>query len=508
MPDRLRQCAWSLTLAAVFFAPSADAQLKTIRVAQGLAYPVYVTAPPGDDRLFIVQQGGLIKILLNGTILPTPFLDIDALTTNPVGNDERGLLGLTFSPDYASTGYFYIYYTDLLGDSVVRRYTVSADSNVADPGSAHNVLFQDQPFANHNGGTVLFGPDGYLYFGLGDGGGQNDPNGNGQNGNTLLAKMLRIDPTGDDFPLDPINNYAIPPTNPFVSNPAFRDEIWAYGLRNPYRFSFDRATGDLWIADVGQNCWEEIDFQAAGSAGGQNYGWNITEGTHCFQVGTCNPLGCNMSGITLPIKDYSHSQDGFSCSITGGYAYRGDKMPILQGTYFYADFCSAHIFSMRYDGVNVTQLTDRTAELAPGGGMAITAPAAFGEDGFGELYIVDRAQLAGEVYKIIPDPTISGVDVSCPTAASLSLSAPVPNPFGEVTQFLLAADRNAQVDVSVYDAAGRLVRSVFQGSIEAGTRSLAWDGKDGSGMPVAAGVYFLRAESGDRAATQRITRLR
>lgn len=514
MPDRFRQFAWSLLAGAALFpalvpAP-ADAQIfTTTRVAQGLNFPVFVTAPVGDNRLFIVQQAGLIKVLLNGTVLPIPFLDIDALTTNPVGNDERGLLGMAFAPDYASSGFFYIYYTNLLGDSVIRRYTVSADSNVADAGSARNVLFQDQPFANHNGGTVAFGLDGYLYFGLGDGGSQNDPNGNGQSGATLLAKMLRIDPSGDDFPLDPAQNYSIPPTNPFVADPNFRDEIWAYGFRNPYRYSFDRVTGDLWIGDVGQNCWEEIDFQPASSAGGQNYGWNITEGTHCFVAnGPCNPVGCNFAGITLPIKDYSHSQDGFSCSVTGGYVYRGNVMPILQGTYFYADFCSAQIYSFRYNGVSISELTNRTAELAPGGGQAIGSPAAFGEDGFGELYIVDRTSTTGEIYKIIPRPAYVGVDVPASSGAGLQLSAPVPNPFGDATRFDLRADAGADVHVTVYDAAGRLVRSLFEGRTDAGVRSFEWDGRDGAGATVSAGVYFLRAQTADEAATQRITRMR
>ncbi|MFN8177356.1 MAG: PQQ-dependent sugar dehydrogenase [bacterium] len=487
----------------------ASAQLNTQLVASGLQFPVFVAAPVGDARLFIVQQGGIIKILKNGSVLPTPFLDIHTLTTPPAGNDERGLLGLCFAPDYATSGQFYVYYTNTSSNSVVRRYTVSANPDSADPASAHDVLFQTQPFSNHNGGTLAFGPDGYLYFGLGDGGSENDPQGNGQNTNTLLSKMLRIDPFGDDFPLDPINNYRIPPTNPFVGMPGFRAEIWAIGVRNPYRWSFDRLTGDLWIGDVGQNCWEEVDFQPAGSAGGQNYGWKITEGFHCFlQGGGCNPTGCSFTGLTLPIREYSHSQDGFSCSISGGSVYRGSAMPNLQGTYFYADFCSAQIYSLRYDGVNVTDLTNRTADLAPGGGLVIGAPVAIAEDGFGELYIVDRASTTGEVYKIIPDPAISGVQPTAPAAAAFALGAPSPNPFRARTQFDLRLDAGADVRVTVHDAAGRLVRSVFQGAGVPGARSLEWDGRDSAGRPVPAGVYFVRAVSAGRMATQRIVRVR
>ncbi len=482
----------------------AEAQIATIRVASGLAYPVFATAPAGDtERLFILEQRGIIKILKSGTVLPTPFLDIDALITNPTISDERGLLGLAFAPDFDTSGHFYVYYTDLSGDSNIVRYTVSANPDSADPASAHRILFLDQPYGNHNGGTIAFGPDGYLYMGFGDGGSSNDPHGNGQSGSTILGKFIRIDPTADDFPGDPNQNYAVPPSNPFVGDPSYRDETWSIGLRNPYRWSFDRLTGDMWIADVGQGCWEEVDFEPAGGPGGVNYGWRALEGNHCFVVGNCNATGCDSSGYTLPVHEYSHTQDGFSCSISGGYVYRGSAIPALAGTYFYADYCSAHIYSFRYDG-SVTELTKRTTELAPGGGLSIASPVAFGQDGVGELYIVDRAATSGEVYKIIPDPDFVGVNPDPASPAGFALTRPAPNPAGSFTRFDLAVPRAGVVRVTVHDAAGRLVRSLWDGETPAGVRTFTWDGRDVADRPAASGVYFVRAEGPDGRSTQRI----
>jgi glucose/arabinose dehydrogenase len=490
------------------FAVSAHAQLITTRVASGLAYPIYATAPVGDaERLFIVQQRGQIRILDSGTLLTRPFLDIDPLVPNITGNDERGLLGLAFPPDYATSGYFYVYYTDLLGDSRVRRFTVSADPDSADASSAFDILWADQPDVNHNGGTIHFGPDGYLWIGFGDGGGSYDTYGNGQNPATLLGKMLRIDPTSDAFPGDPLQNYSIPPDNPFVGEPTFRDEIWAYGLRNPYRWSFDRLTGDMYIADVGQACWEEIDFEAASAPGGRNYGWPELEGNHCLAMFNCFSTGCDSTGMTLPIHEFSHAQDGFSCSVTGGYVYRGTAIPNLAGTYFYADFCSQQIYSFRYDGVNVTQLTKRTSELAPGGGLFIEAVAGFAEDGLGEMYIIDRAATSGEVYKILKHPA-SDVGPIPPGRAALQLGRAVPNPFDVETNFDLQMTAGAPLRVSIHDAAGRLIRNLWNGPSASTVQTLSWDGRDARSQPVPSGVYFLRAESGEEQATQRVTRLR
>lgn len=359
--------------------------ISAVRIATGLTRPVFVCSPPDDaSRLFIVEQDGTIRILSGGSVLATPFLDISSLI-NSAGN-EQGLLSMAFHPNYASNGHFFVDYTDLSGDTVVARYSVSANPDIANAGSALILLSVAQDFTNHNGGQLQFGPDGYLYVGMGDGGSGNDPNERAQDLTSLLGKMLRLD-------VDAVAPY-IPATNPFVGISG-ADEIWAYGLRNPWRFSFDRQTGDMYIADVGQNTWEEVDFQPAGSVGGENYGWDCREGAHCLT----SDVGCDCNDPTLidPILEYSHT--GGACSITGGYVYRGCAMPDLAGTYFYAEYCAAWIRSFRYDAINgVTEELDRTTELTPATG-AISAIVSFGEDADGELYIVS---LNGSVYKIVP----------------------------------------------------------------------------------------------------------
>jgi glucose/arabinose dehydrogenase len=374
----------------------ADTPLTTTLVSSGLSRPVDLTAPPGDEnRLFIVEQSGTIRIIKNGTLLATPFLDIDALVRDTSGTDERGLLGLAFHPNYATNGYFFVYYIDTstgIGDSKLVRYTVSGDpatSDTADPNSAHQILTLDQPYANHNGGQLRFGPkDGYLYVGLGDGGSADDPGNRAQNKSLWFGKLLRIDPDGDDFPADPNANYAVPPDNPGFAAP----EIWALGLRNPWRYAFDAVTGDLYIGDVGQAAWEEIDFQPAASSGGENFGWRPYEGNECV-LGPCNP-----AGLTFPVHTYAHSLG--RCSITGGVVYRGSDIPDLCGTYFFADWCSDEIWSFRIAAGSVADFRDRTAELEPPGPPSIQNIATFGTDGRGEIYVCDRDD--GEVFKIVP----------------------------------------------------------------------------------------------------------
>ena len=363
------------------------AALKTTRVASGLSRPLFVTSPPGDTaRLFIVEQHtARIKILTGGSILPTPFLDINDLVIN-TGN-ERGLLGLAFHPNYASNGFFFVNYVDNSGNTVIARFQVSGDPNVAYHDSQFILLTISQPYTNHKGGMLAFGPyDGYLYISLGDGGSGGDPENRAQDDGQLLGKMLRID-------VDSGLPYGIPPDNPFVGPGLPLDEIWAKGLRNPWRFSFDRLTGDLCIADVGQDLYEEIDFQPASSNGGENYGWRLMEGNHCYNP----PVNCDPGGLTYPIYEYSHGGSPFRCSVTGGYVYRESAIPDLQGTYFFGDYCSGQIWSFRYDGINVNDFTERTSQLAPGGGLSIDEISSFGEDAVGNLYIVD---LDGEVYKI------------------------------------------------------------------------------------------------------------
>ncbi len=360
--------------------------LEAIRMATGLSSPVYVCAPPGDvDRLFIVEQGGRIKILDLTTelVLGTPYLDISAIISS---GGERGLLSVAFHPNYASNSFFYVNYTNTSGNTVIARYTVSVDPNVADSGSAVIMKTVTQDFSNHNGGQLQFGPDDMLYVGMGDGGDGGDPNDRAQDDSSLLGKMLRLD----------VDNS---PTYIPIDNPGggWLPEVWAKGLRNPWRFSFDRLTGDLYIGDVGQNAWEEIDFQSASSTGGENYGWRCREGAHDY-----NTTGC-AGPYDEPIYEYSHSigtPTGFS--LTGGYVYRGCTMPDLSGTYFFADYVSDWLYSFKYDsGSGLTDLTDRTLELTPTTG-AITSISSFGEDASGELYVVS---LGGSIYKIVPAGT-------------------------------------------------------------------------------------------------------
>jgi glucose/arabinose dehydrogenase len=339
-------------------------------VASGFSQPVQVThAGDGSGRLFVVEQGGRIRVIQNGALLSTPFLDVSGLVSCC---GERGLLGLAFHPNYESNGYFYIDYTRAGdGATVIARYHVSGDPNLADAGSGSTLLTIPQPYANHNGGQVMFGLDGYLYIGMGDGGSGGDPQNNAQNKNTLLGALLRIDVDGG-------SPYAIPPDNPYVGVEG-ADEIWAIGLRNPWRFSFDRATGDLYIGDVGQDMWEEIDYQATNSAGGLNFGWHCLEGTHTYTTAPpCNDPAY-LAGMTGPIAEYSHDVGD---AVTGGFVYRGSLYPDLAGRYFFADFGSGRIWSMVKTGSN--PVTWSQPKLESNSGLNISS---FGEDESGEVYI-------------------------------------------------------------------------------------------------------------------------
>ncbi|HXI22162.1 MAG TPA: PQQ-dependent sugar dehydrogenase, partial [Gemmatimonadales bacterium] len=350
-------------------------------VAGGLSQPVFLTSAPGDaSRLFVVEKTGAIRVIHDGTLLAAPFLD---LTDSVTSGSEQGLLGLAFYPDYATSGRFIVSYTsphgaEAGGTSVIARYRVSGSPDAADPASGRTLLTLDQPYTNHNGGMAAFGPDGYLYLGFGDGGGGGDPLGTGQDRSDLYASMLRLDVSGSGA-------YAIPPTNPYLGSATFRPELWNWGLRNPWRWSFDRQTGDLYIGDVGQNEREEVDVQPAGQGGGANYGWSVLEGLACY-----NSSSCDRTGITLPVLDYDHSQ---GCAITGGYVYRGSAIPALRGRYLYSDYCSGWVRSFRYQN---GQAADRQehSDLAPG--QLVTS---FGEDGGGELYILVQG---GSVYRIVP----------------------------------------------------------------------------------------------------------
>jgi glucose/arabinose dehydrogenase len=406
---------WFLLLAlvrpsqAVYGQPEAPAAWPVISlnpVASGLIAPVYVTnAGDNSGRLFVVEQTGVIRIVHNGNLLTKPFLDISDRVRF---NGEEGLLSLAFPPGYTQKGYFYVYYT-LKGETnnQVSRFHLTSDSNVADPSSEEQILFLNHPnFENHNGGLLVFGPDGYLYIGTGDGGSGGDPHENAQNLGSMLGKLLRIDteyawghkPNGSTLSYLPIlfNStqappgppYKIPANNPFVGQSGAHPEIWALGLRNPWRYSFDRQTQDLFIADVGQGDWEEVDFQPAGSQGGENYGWNIYEGKHCYPPGTLN---CTPPANYLPpVWEYNHGpNDSTGCSITGGYVYRGAAYPAMQGIYFYGDYCSRTIWGLQFDG---NQWVSQELKTAPG---SITS---FGEDQAGELYLTSSN---GVVYQVV-----------------------------------------------------------------------------------------------------------
>lgn len=337
--------------------------------ADDLSDPVQVThAGDGSGRLFVVERRGVVRVFRDGEPDEGPYLDLEAQVRST--GSEQGLLSIVFPPAFSERRRFYVVYTDQAGAVVLARYPLLPDSEAPDTSSGEVLLTVPQPFSNHNGGQAVFGPDGLLYLSLGDGGGANDPSGNGQNVGTLLGAILRIDVEGEGAGA----TYAVPADNPLVDVQGAREEIWAYGLRNPWRFSFDRATGDLYIADVGQNRYEEINFQDAESPGGENYGWNVMEGAHCFLPADCDP-----EGLVLPVTEYEHQ--GGDCSVTGGFVYRGESHPDLQGIYVYGDFCSGRIRGLRRDGDGAWESVILLAS-----GLQISS---FGEDEDGELYVAD-----------------------------------------------------------------------------------------------------------------------
>jgi glucose/arabinose dehydrogenase len=341
------------------------------QILSGLSQPVYLTSPPGDSRLFIVEQDGRIRIYKNGALLTTPFLDVASLITF---GGEQGLLSMAFDPAFATNGRFYIYYTNAAGNIAVDRFTAGPTSDVANAGSRASVITIPHPtYGNHNGGLVMFGPDGMMYLATGDGGSGGDPDNNGQNINTLLGKMLRIDVS--TLP------YTSPPNNPYYGPTTGRDEIWAIGLRNPWRYAFDG--NQLYIADVGQDVYEEVNSVSASTAG-LNYGWRIMEGDHCYNPSS----GCNAVGLTRPVLEYSHA--GGNCSVTGGFVYRGSAIPELTGHYLFADFCVGVLRSFLMSGMTATEHRTWSVDLAQ-----VTS---FGRDAAGELYMLTAT---GSVYRIV-----------------------------------------------------------------------------------------------------------
>jgi glucose/arabinose dehydrogenase len=367
---------YRLAIVATFllFPLTAAAQTATVGtqlVASGFEKPLLVTAPAGDPRLFVVDQDGRIWIVSNGKRLDTPFLDLRSKVSF---GGERGLLGLAFHPDYRSNGRLFVNYTDKAGDTQIVALTASSNPDVANAGSATTLLSVKQPAANHNGGWLGFGPDGYLYIGMGDGGGANDTYRNGQNKDARLGKILRIDVNGG-------SPYAIPATNPFAKGGG-APEIFAYGLRNPWRIDFDGRS--MFIADVGQNMWEEIDVISIDTPG-LNLGWPVMEGNHCLRT------PCETADMVVPIHEFSHA--GGACSITGGYVYRGSAVPALAGQYIFADYCAGFVRSFRYDGRAISAVTDWSKQIGDVGRIT-----SFGEDGAGELYITSES---GRIFKIV-----------------------------------------------------------------------------------------------------------
>ena len=469
---------------------SAIAQSEGIELAEPFpemrfAQPVDVQhAGDASGRLFVVEREGTIRVLAGDGVKEAPlFLDLRDRVEH--GGGEEGLLGLAFHPDYASNGRLFVYYTryDPRRSVVARFEADSNDPNRADPASEVIILEIEQPYSNHNGGQLRFGPDGYLYIALGDGGSAGDPDENGQDKSTLLGSLLRIDVDQREGG----RNYAIPPDNPLVGAQCgpqgCREEIYAYGLRNPWRFSFDRATGALWAADVGQNRYEEVDLIEAGG----NYGWDEREGLHCFEPAT----GCRSDGLVPPVWEYDHSQGR---SVTGGFVYRGTGIPVLTGRYVYGDFISGRIWALEVQGgvaVENAELFDTNLNITT-----------FGEDEAGELYVADGG---GRLYRL---ERAEGTGREEEPRLAARLDPPFPQPSaGRVTlAYELAAP--GVVELAVFDVQGRRVGTLVQTVQAAGRYVTMWDGQGGGGRFLAAGLYLVRFSIDGRVvATQRLVRV-
>jgi glucose/arabinose dehydrogenase len=449
-------------------------QIEIIRAFTNLDFdqPVDLQSPnDNSNRLFIVEQEGEIYVFENfdSNTTTTQFLDI---RDKVIYDGERGLLGLAFHPNYENNGYFFINYTAPNPlRTVIAKYEVSTiDSNIADEQSEIIILEIDQPYRNHNGGQIAFGPDGYLYIGMGDGGSGGDPLNHGQNLETLLGAMLRIDINNSNEEY----NYSIPIDNPYINNNSgYREEIYAHGLRNPWRFSFDNITGDCWIADVGQNEYEEIDIlEYAG-----NYGWRIMEGFHCFDPAT----DCDTSELILPIFEYDHN---IGESITGGYVYRGTMLPSLIGYYIFADFEYGDVYSLDYndlDSIDVNII----------GNLGSYSVTSFGIDQNNEIYICD---LSGEIYKLV-DTTSLSVDGDL-IPLTFRLHQNYPNPFNPITTLQYELPGDSFVNITVYDMLGNVVSNLVSANQSSGYKSVQWNATNNQGQSVSAGVYLYSIEAG------------
>lgn len=467
------------TLFFLIFNSSFFAQPKLVNAFPHLTFTGAVgiySSPDNTGRLFVLEQNGIIKVFQNdsSSSAAKTFLDITGKVT---GGGEKGLLGLAFHPDFKSNGYFYLDYTTTNNGRLqthISRFKVSASNqDSADTMSEQVLITQDQPYENHNGGQLAFGPDNYLYIAFGDGGSGGDPDGNGQNRQVLLGKILRIDVDNTRGSL----NYSIPPDNPFINNSnGYREEVFAYGLRNPWRFSFDSLTNILWCADVGQGTREEIDL----IENGKNYGWNIMEGKHCYNSGSCNS-----TGLTLPVWEYDHS-DG-NCSVTGGFVYHGSRVPELQGKYIFGDYCSRKISALTLNPGN-----DTSATILDTAAANITS---FGTDSNEELYVVCAN---GKIYTFDSKTTGTGGTGNY-LPREFSLFQNFPNPFNPTTIIKYSIPKAGYVRLTVYDAAGKFVKTLIDDLQSAGEHFTTWDGLNNFNLKVSSGVYIYRLVSGDLA---------
>ncbi|NBC17698.1 MAG: T9SS type A sorting domain-containing protein [Bacteroidetes bacterium] len=484
MPTRLTWVVVAVVslLAASCQPSSAQHDLEVAFPNLEFSDPVDLQSPrDGTNRLFVVEQAGVIKVFENDPQVPSAevFLDIQ---NRVLSGGEQGLLGLAFHPDFMSNGYFYVDYTAANPSrTIIARYQVDTDDpDQADAESEQVLLEVEQPFSNHNAGQIQFGPDGYLYVTLGDGGAGGDPEENGQDRSTLLGSILRIDV---DNPSEG-QHYGIPADNPFVGadcGPAgCREEIYAYGLRNPWRISFDPETGALWAGDVGQNAYEEIDIIEKGG----NYGWNTMEGTHCFDPSS----GCDQSGLALPVWEYPHSQGQ---SITGGYVYRGNRLPDLVGKYVYADFVSGRIWALTYDGTDAetTELVNSNLNIA-----------SFGVDANDELYL---CAFDGKIYRLASSANTGADDGSSPGEGH-SLGASYPNPSRQAVHIPFTLAQPAPVTLMVFDVLGRKRATLLEDALlPAGPHAVTW-----TAQKLPAGVYLYRIEAGAFSQTRPVTLVR
>jgi glucose/arabinose dehydrogenase len=455
-----------LILILVIFSTGGLAQLQLQVAFPNLVFTLPIDLQPandGTDRIFVVEQTGIIMVFQNSSSVSSAKVFLDITDRVSQTSTEMGLLGLAFHPDYKDNGYFYVNYTTAspMITRISRFKVSSTNPDSADKNSELILLTQDQPFDNHKGGQTKFGPDGYLYLGLGDGGSEGDPNNNGQNRSTLLGKILRIDVNSVQGSL----NYGIPADNPFKGNTqGFREEIYAYGLRNPWRFSFDLSTGWLWCGDVGQDAWEEIDIITNGG----NYGWRCYEGMHPY-----NTSGCSGSGFISPIYNYDHSSG--NCCIIGGFVYRGQNVPELIGKYIFADYCSKTFWSLQYDGRNQPIVT--TLFSSPYG-----QPFAFGVDKNNELYICASD---GMIYQF--KPTLNSVNSTGVNAQEYDIAQNYPNPFNPSTSINIKIPTESRVHVQIIDTMGKVISDLLNENKLKGTYELNW-----VASKFASGIYFVR----------------